>query len=1064
MTESDSLVLTGSEVEAKRLGENKRLKEELEQLRQENIQLKSQFSDAIQITEQVEELHNQNANLLAQLRDLKSENADLHQRIEIFTEKDKETKKKIAQERNATSSQRGSDLNSMNKEIEKIKEQSRAQIDSIYKQLDEANQRAENEQLEKKLLIRKLDDVMADAGRFFDTEFNTIDEVLNSFKQNRSMGQSTILSQNNTTMGQSAIQSRSFQQGQVSMSAQQQQQQKNEQEAMKKKLKKLKKQVNQKEEELNEAQGSNEKLARDLEKSKKEYEDRLQDANLQLQQLQLQMQRENDQYSNNLRAYDAKITQLKKEIESQKEKCQKANEERKQLKRQLARNGGYIGAPQQSVSSQPRNGSDSESGSNDDSSPPPRPHQQQHFSQDYITPNDGPVNIYQEKVELTEKLSQANRKKEQLAQLLQQKDQRYHDLEIEMDKIRNQNEALKVTNQEQGNELQVLRDALITREEAKEKSREIEPKEKPEDPKVAKLQKYLQSQKEKYYQLKCQSDKKDTKIQDLELDAKHLTQRLQDAEEDVRRAQQELKDLKQKNDRRNIPEEQRKEEAIPPSAFRCSEFPPELSSKVAKIANNSNLQPDSKIQNTYKVIRKYYMHEVSSRDAALDEAWTENQQISSAMNQFLVDASIALDDNPITFKDFFEQNSGKDLVEKVQQLRSDNSNLIHENEQMKATLSQLRETFIEVGDGQDPVTHIMQIRDTLDATQQDLQKTSKKMKSYKSQLKKTEQQSKKTEQSLKQQIDDLEAEKLTLSRHREVATKQIQDLKEENQRLTVELSDVTHTRDDLESTIIQEHDEQIQQQTSKLQGTVEKLKSQLRSNKQQYKSLESEYHACNEELQRMGQQLNQLRSLQAQREIECKEMQRQAEENEKALADRFDKDKESLQESFKETLHKLHEQCEKHREDVKQLNQRIADSDIATSNLKAQNAKLLKEKLRAVNEMTQMREELKRNTQLVEQTIRSNKATAECNYNKSLEEYKNKIDNEKRALYAYAADSFREYYDPGSKLNESSYKSLLDEVHEIIDKLQKTDTKIRNMVGATNGQTTEDAVAHLLMS
>ena len=68
------------------------------------------------------------------------------------------------------------------------------------------------------------------------------------------------------------------------------------------------------------------------------------------------------------------------------------------------------------------------------------------------------------------------------------------------------------------------------------------------------------------------------------------------------------------------------------------------------------------------------------RDAALDSAFNENQTISNAINQFLVDASIALCDQPVTFKDFFAQDAGKDIVEKIISVRADNQALIHEND------------------------------------------------------------------------------------------------------------------------------------------------------------------------------------------------------------------------------------------------------------------------------------------------------------------------------------------------------------------------------------------------
>ena len=124
----------------------------------ENTTLRSQFEEAVQLTGQMEGLHKENANLLGQIRELKAEKDDLNHRLEILAQKDRETTSKLLNEKHTSTSQRGSDLNSMNKEIEKVKAQSKAQIDQIYEQLEQAEQAREKENVEKNPLRKqKLD-------------------------------------------------------------------------------------------------------------------------------------------------------------------------------------------------------------------------------------------------------------------------------------------------------------------------------------------------------------------------------------------------------------------------------------------------------------------------------------------------------------------------------------------------------------------------------------------------------------------------------------------------------------------------------------------------------------------------------------------------------------------------------------------------------------------------------------------------------------------------------------------------------------------------------------------
>lgn len=1055
MSDFESSNFDSTEREAKDRFKNEQLKERLDELMKENTTLRTQFEEAVNLTEQMEAIHQENANLLAENRRLKAENDDLALNLRILKDRNQEASNKLKNEKNISSTQRGSDLNSMNKEIEKIKSQTKAQIDEIYGQLDQANQEREREELEKKMLMRKMDVVINEAGRYFESSFQTIDDVLSAFKQPRSQN----VSQNTTTLGQSTLapQSRSILPQQSSMVQQQ-----GDLQNLQKKVKRLKKQIAEKEDLLSAKEEEVVRMNRDHDREKKQWEQQQAELANELNIVNAQAQRDQETYSHNISQFEAKIQALKSEMDKEKKKCKKANDERKALKKQVHSLQYQAGLPQ-THQAQATDLSDSDSGSNTDSNLHYN-HGASRQSAPRVDPRDETIDkLTTSQAELTEQLKSANQKKDQLAKILAQRDQAVHALQIDNEKARNDLNALNTVYKETLNEVDTLRSALTARKEAEKQIKEAEPKEKEANPRVTKLQKALEAQKQKYYQLQVASDKKDTLIQQLQLDQKHLQQQIKEAEEAAERAQNETKEL---NTTIQATPKPKADDFIPPSAFRCSEFPTELSSKVAKIANNPSLQPASKIQNTYKVIRKFYMNQVTMRDNALDEAFTENQTISNAVNQFLVDASLAIDiEEPITFKDFFAQNSGKFLVDKISQVRSENADLAHENEQMKATLQQLRDTFADCGDGsvQDPQTHIIQIRERLNQTQGELQSTHKKMKSYKSQLKKCEQQAKKNEQTLKQTIDDLKAENETLSQHQETATKQLQDLKQENQRLTVELSDVTHTRDDLESTIIQDHDEQVQQATAQLEDQVSSLKKQLRSQKTAYDQLESDYRDAQDDLNRSRTQLQTLKSQKAQRDAEFAELRKQLEENERAAQERLEREKESLTESFNETVAKLHEQCEKHREDVKHINDQLAEQQILVANQKAQISKITKEKLKAINEMTQMKDQMKRDQKLMEQTIRTNKAQAESQYSAMLENYKQKIDSEKKNIYAYGLDAFREYFNPGSAIDERSYKSVIDKARERINQLQASDSKIRNMVGASNNQTTEDAIAQMIL-
>lgn len=306
-SDTDSYGLSNSEAEAKRIFVNNRLKDRLEELMKENTTLHEQFNEAVQLSSKIEDLYRENAELLSQIRSLKAEKDDLKQRMEILIQKEREKTMKLKNEKKVSTTQRNSDLNYTNKEIQRAKAQCKVQIDSIYDQLEEANQRAEKESVEKRLLIRNLNNLINSAGRYFETNFNSVEDVLNAFNQPRPTASQ------NTSISQSAIQSRS-------MLSTQQQQQKNDRDQLKKKIKRLKKQLEEKENELQKVQEEKVKLNRDFERSKKENATTVQSLTDHIQQLQAQMQHDADQYSHNLSQYEYKLNALKAKMDKEKER------------------------------------------------------------------------------------------------------------------------------------------------------------------------------------------------------------------------------------------------------------------------------------------------------------------------------------------------------------------------------------------------------------------------------------------------------------------------------------------------------------------------------------------------------------------------------------------------------------------------------------------------------------------------------------------------------------------------------------------------------------------------
>ena len=103
--------------------------------------------------------------------------------------------------------------------------------------------------------------------------------------------------------------------------------------------------------------------------------------------------------------------------------------------------------------------------------------------------------------------------------------------------------------------------------------------------KITKLQKALDTEKQKVYTLQDNESKLQKKIFDLESVNRLLQQSVNDAKEDARRAIDELHDA----NRQLEVQPPSAEDLLPPSCYRCDEFDPALSAAISRIANNNAL-------------------------------------------------------------------------------------------------------------------------------------------------------------------------------------------------------------------------------------------------------------------------------------------------------------------------------------------------------------------------------------------------------------------------------------------------------------------------------------------
>lgn len=160
-----------------------KLKDEIEQLKHENSFYKSQFEDAVSISKEMENMRSQNSKANSDLRDAISDKEDALKRLEISLQTINELKQQIKDENQYQSHQMSENNDLHKKEIEELNNKSKDEISKMEKQIKFEKDEKERLANEQKVLKNKMDSLIQCAIKYFNTNMDSIDDVIGCFEQ-----------------------------------------------------------------------------------------------------------------------------------------------------------------------------------------------------------------------------------------------------------------------------------------------------------------------------------------------------------------------------------------------------------------------------------------------------------------------------------------------------------------------------------------------------------------------------------------------------------------------------------------------------------------------------------------------------------------------------------------------------------------------------------------------------------------------------------------------------------------------------------------------------------------
>ena len=1035
-----------SATEAQILAETRgeQLQEEVISLTKELNNLRAQFDQAMKLSEGMNEIHEENNKLKTQVRELNNEKQDLLRRIEISTKAREEVMKKLEEERKTVSTQREADSQIMSKELEKTKKAFKSQIDSLTEQLQNLQAIKDQDDISQKTLVSRIETMVENASHYLNITFQSFDELCDYLEQQASQG--FVVQPPQETQKIEPLVISQPKDG---------------------KMKEYEKKIKIFKTQLKLEMARNKDLEDKLHLSEKSIQNLNATHEAELDAVNAQIAHLNEEHAIAIDELKHQISVLESKLNAAtKEKKKKAAKQQQQPTATRVHFSGIPQPPQQIpqmpqpqyVYNPPQNQQ--------------QPQQRQTTTQNRDieikdnTQNNKDNELINEQYidrinELSKQVETITKKYSDACNHIKQSEARCGELLVTLDKTTNELQALKTVHNETVAEVETIRKALHAKDDRKDKKQERMQKKEQQKQKASliNLEKKVELLKQQNYEQQLEKESIAHTNKEQATKIKTLEQEIADLKADKAQMQSELTESLQKlNTKKTLTEE----DFIPQAAWSCGEFEPQLSQEIEKIGQNSSLAASSKIQHIYKTINKYYDSKIKQTQTALDDNFANTQKLQANMNDFLVSLTITLSDQAVTLEQFLNEGLGQEIITTAANLRSSLSDARRQAECLQAIVDTFTAHF-GTNDCGDVIAQIQAVRNQLEQKQAKLSIRNKQCRALKEELGETVQKLTTLEVTSKQTEEELKDKVLSLTKTNTEHQTTITKLKTELKQVKDSLAE---TSSKLE-TIEQEYSEQAEEYNNEKAAIVAELEAQhqeIENNlKNQIDSLNATLAENEQQITRFKKAICLQKTAIAERDNQIQQLKEENESNIESLTTRSEIEKKQLIESYENAVKEITDQCNAHRSDVEKLSAELAKNEKRVKEAKVAVLKSRREQTRLEKENKAMEEQIAREKKLNENALKNALISAQTTFNSKINDVKTKADDEKRKLIAIAATEFSQFFDASETIDERSFKALIVHAKDELERLTKSDNAIRRMINITGKQTTDDAVAQLLM-
>ena len=676
-----------------------------------------------------------------------------------------------------------------------------------------------------------------------------------------------------------------------------------------------------------------------------------------------------------------------------------------------------------------------------------------------------PTRVYEQKIsdlkesvsEVTDKLRESDEKARDLRKNLSKSEKAVESLTVELEKTRGELSALQVVHQETQNEIQCLRASLHAKDASQPDRSEVRLS-KCLKAKCAQMDHTIKSQAQQIHELSLKNEKDKQDIEKLEQRNEQMKAEVSDSRQKMEQLVTELNEARLRlQDTKTVTAD----DIMPVHAWKASGFEPELAQQIDQLAMNALLQPSTKITQIYRTISKYYSHLMSEKDEKVKKARDEVKRVQAIVGQLCVDLSLGLSMQVVSFDDLIDRGGDQKIVAQVKETAAALDAAQRKSHQLGSLLEHLSNMF---GQSDDVFTQITGVRHTLDDLDNSLKRKCRACRALKKKLKELKETTSREMEETLTEKGELEAAHAELKKEFEAANATILKLKNELLEVRQEYKEFVTATNDKEAERSSAHRSDVEGLRSEhvkienqLNAAIQKLNSELTS-----ASSIIQEHELN--IAKLKKALQTAQAKIEEKETAMAELQEAKQKEVQQLQSQHATEKTNITESYEKAVAELKQQCDAHRTDLEKVSAELAESKKTNSQAKKALTSLKREKAKLESELTSIQERMEREQALSKAAVKNAQLTAENTIAQKVQDAKNKAEVEKRRIFSYAADEFRALFNATENIDERSFRALINKASTELKRLSDSDSVIRRLIGASPRQSTDDAVAQLVMN